>query len=338
MPRPEKVQAVADIKERITNAQAVFLAEYAGLSVSQQQTLRRELKANGAEFKVVKMTLTRLAAAELEIDTLDEHLLGPTGLTIADGDAVAAAKVLKDFAKAHDVFKVKGGLLGLEYLSPERVSELADIEPREVLLARLAGLFAAPMGNVASLLQAVQRDVVGVVQALVEKREASGEVAEVAEAVEAVAVEAVDEAADGDTEAPAEQAPAETADADETDVAEAEAVVEDVPEASAEAEAADVEPEPDVEAEAVVADVPEASAEAEAADVEPEPDVEAEAVVEDVPEASAEAEAADAEPEDVAVEAAEAAADGDTESQATDADDAAEDTTDEDPADEAEEE
>ena len=87
MPRPEKVQAVADIKERITNAQAVFLAEYAGLSVGQQQTLRRELKANGAEFKVVKMTLTRLAAAELEIDTLDEHLLGPTGLAIADAEA-----------------------------------------------------------------------------------------------------------------------------------------------------------------------------------------------------------------------------------------------------------
>ena len=125
MPRPEKVQAVADIKERISNAQAVFLAEYAGLSVAQQQTLRRELKANGAEFKVVKMTLARLAAAELDIDTLDEHLLGPTGLTIADGDAVAAAKVLKDFAKANDVFKVKGGLLGLDYLSPERVSELA---------------------------------------------------------------------------------------------------------------------------------------------------------------------------------------------------------------------
>ena len=98
MPRPEKVQAVADIRERIENAQAVFLAEYAGLSVSQQQTLRRELKANGAEFKVVKMTLARLAAAELDIDSLDEHLLGPTGLAIADGDAVAAAKVLKDFA------------------------------------------------------------------------------------------------------------------------------------------------------------------------------------------------------------------------------------------------
>jgi len=175
MPRPEKVQAVADIKERIENARAVFLAEYAGLSVGQQQTLRRDLKANGAEFKVVKMTLARLAAAELEIDTLDEHLLGPTGLAIADGDVVAAAKVLKDFAKANEVFRLKGGLLGLEYLSPERVSELADIEPRDVLLARVAGLFAAPMGNVAGLLQAAQQDMVGLMQALADKRQAGGE-------------------------------------------------------------------------------------------------------------------------------------------------------------------
>jgi large subunit ribosomal protein L10 len=112
MPRPEKVQAVADIKERLDGAQAVFLAEYAGLSVQEQQTLRRELRANEAEFKVVKMTLARLAAADLDIDTLDELLLGPTGLTFADGDPVGAAKVLRDFAKGHEVFVIKGGLLG----------------------------------------------------------------------------------------------------------------------------------------------------------------------------------------------------------------------------------
>ncbi len=330
MPRPEKVQAVADIKERITNAQAVFLAEYAGLSVSQQQTLRRELKANGAEFKVVKMTLARLAAAELDVDTLDEHLLGPTGLTIADGDAVAAAKVLKDFAKAHDVFKVKGGLLGLEYLSPERVSELADIEPREVLLARLAGLFAAPMSNVASLMQAVQRDVVGVVQALVEKREASGEVAEVAEVAETVADEAADEAPDGDAEAPVDEASVETGDVEGAADAEPEAVVEDAPEADAADEAAESEAEATAEAAAEVDDsdagAPADEAPTETGDVEEAADADPEAVVEDVPEASAEA------------EDTEEADDGDSESAAPDAEDAPEDTTDEDPAEKAEEE
>jgi large subunit ribosomal protein L10 len=172
MPRPEKVQAVADIKERIEGAQAVFLAEYAGLSVKDQQVLRRELRANDAEFKVVKMTLARRAAGDLEIDSLDELLLGPTGLAFADGDPVGAAKVLKDFARSHDVFVIKGGLLGTDFLSPEKIAELADIEPREVLLAKIAGAMKAPMMNLAGLLAALPRNTASVLKQLLEKKEA----------------------------------------------------------------------------------------------------------------------------------------------------------------------
>lgn len=171
MPRPEKVQAVADIKERMEGAQAVFLAEYAGLSVQEQQTLRRELRANDAEFKVVKMTLARLAAADLDIDDLDELLLGPTGLTFADGDPVGAAKVLRDFAKDHEVLVIKGGLLGREFLTPERIAQLADIEPREVLLARIAGAFEAPMAKMAGLLAALPRNAATAMQQLLEKKQ-----------------------------------------------------------------------------------------------------------------------------------------------------------------------
>jgi large subunit ribosomal protein L10 len=175
MPRPEKVQAVADIKERIEGAQAVFLAEYAGLSVKQQQELRRTLRENGAEFKVVKMSLTRLAAADLDIDTLDELLLGPTGLAFADDDPAGAAKVLKDFAKSHETFVVKGGLLGLEFLPPEKIAELADLEPREVLLAKLAGVMQAPMANLARLLVALPRNTANALSQLLEKKEAEVE-------------------------------------------------------------------------------------------------------------------------------------------------------------------
>ena len=171
MPRPEKVQAVADIKERIDGAQAVFLAEYAGLSVKDQQVLRRELRANDAEFKVVKMTLARRAAGDLEIDSLDELLLGPTGIAFADGDPVGAAKVLKDFAKTHDVFVIKGGLLGTDFLSPEKIAELAEIEPREVLLAKIAGAMKAPMANLAGLFAALPRNTASVLQQLLEKKE-----------------------------------------------------------------------------------------------------------------------------------------------------------------------
>lgn len=171
MPRPEKVQAVAEIKERFEGAQAVFLAEYAGLSVKEQQVLRRSLKQGGAEFKVVKMSLARLAADELDIETLDDLLLGPTGLAFADDDAVAAAKALKDFAKSHDVFIIKGGLLGDDFLTPERISELADVEPREVLLARIAGAAKAPLANLAGVMAALPRNFASMLLQLVESQE-----------------------------------------------------------------------------------------------------------------------------------------------------------------------
>lgn len=170
MPRPEKVAAVNDIKDRLSGAQAVFLAEYSGLSVKAQQSLRRGLRAQDAEFQVVKMTLARRAAAELELAELDELLIGPTGLAFADGDAVAVAKVLKDFAAANDVFTIKGGLLGTTVLTAERIRALAEIEPREVLLARLAGLFQAPAAAMAGLLAALPRGAATMFQALVDKR------------------------------------------------------------------------------------------------------------------------------------------------------------------------
>ena len=203
MPRPEKVQAVAEIKERIEGAQAVFLAEYAGLSVKDQQTLRRELRANDAEFKVVKMTLARLAAAELKIDSLDELLWGPTGLAFADGDPVNAAKALKDFAKGHDVLVIKGGLLGTDFLSPESISKLADIEPRGVLLAKLAGAMQAPMANLAGLMAALPRNTANAILQLLEKKQEAEPVAEPEEAPA--------------EEASAEEVPVEDASASESD-------------------------------------------------------------------------------------------------------------------------
>ena len=169
MPRPEKVQAVAEIQARLEGAKAVFLAEYAGLSVQDQQTLRRSLRQGGAEFKVVKMTLARRAAANLDIDTLDELLLGPTGLAFAGEDAVFAAKALRDFAKDHEVFTIKGGLLGREFLTPERINELADIESREVLLAQLLGAMQAPLTNLAGLMTALPRGLATAMQQLIDK-------------------------------------------------------------------------------------------------------------------------------------------------------------------------
>ena len=110
--------------------------------------------------------------SDLEIESLDELLLGPTGLTFVEGDPVGPAKVLEEFAKGHETFTIKGGLLGAEFLTPEKIAELASIEPREVLLAMLAGAMQAPMANLAGLLAALPRNTASVLQQLLEKKEA----------------------------------------------------------------------------------------------------------------------------------------------------------------------
>jgi large subunit ribosomal protein L10 len=243
MPRPEKVQAVAEIKERIDRAQAVFLAEYAGLSVKEQQTLRRELRSNEAEFKVVKMSLARRAAADLEIETLDEALLGPTGIAFADGDPVGAAKTLKDFAKDHEVFIIKGGLLGREYLSPERISQLADVEPRDVLLAKIAGAMKAPMANAASLFAALPRNAASMFQQLVERLEDEAPLPEEA------ASEPPPEASAAEAEPAEEAEPAPEAAAEEAPTESEEATEEPTPEDSAAETDADSADEPADESE-----------------------------------------------------------------------------------------
>jgi large subunit ribosomal protein L10 len=293
MPRPEKVQAVAIIKERIEGAQAVFLAEYTGLSVKDQQELRRSLRENGAEFKVVKMSMARLAAAELDIDSLDELLLGPTGLAFADGDPAGAAKALKDFAKSHDTFAVKGGLLGLEFLPPETIAELADLEPRDVLLAKIAGVMQAPMANLAGLLAALPRNTANVLQQLLEQKEAEAPSAG-AEVAEAVAEEAPAEEPDA-----ADEASEAGASEEATDVADEDAEVDDAPDAEASENAGGEGEEPKAES---VEEAPEA------AEASADSDTDADASVDD-----------DDESDDASVDAEDAVAEAtDDEDQASD--------------------
>jgi large subunit ribosomal protein L10 len=204
MPRPEKVQAVADIRERIESAHAVFVAEYAGLSVKEQQELRRGLTAAQSEFKVVKMTLARRAAEELGHDGLLDLLSGPTGLAFSADDAAATAKVLRDFAGDHAALVVKGALLAGEVLPPERVTDLANLEPRDVLLGRIAGGFKAPMTALAGLLAAMPRNLASMMQQLVEKKEA-----EAPESPEPEAAAAAEEPAAAADEAPVAETAAE---------------------------------------------------------------------------------------------------------------------------------
>jgi len=184
MARPEKVQAVTDIREGIENAEAVFLTEYRGLSVQAVQDLRRNLRDSGAEYKVVKMTLARLAASDAGIEGLDEYLAGPTALAFAKRDPVATAKALKDFSRDHEVFILKAGYLSGNILSPEEISKLAEIEPREVLLAKIAGAAMAPLFSAAGMFASFTRDAASMFSQLLDKKD-SGENAPAGEPEEA---------------------------------------------------------------------------------------------------------------------------------------------------------
>ncbi len=230
MPRPEKVQAVEEIKERMEDARAFFLTEYRGLSVKEQQTLRRALREAGAEYKVVKMSLAAIAARELGHDEIADELVGPTAIAFAHEDAVAAAKALDDFAEANETFVLKIGLLSGNVLPPEQVAALAKLPSRDELLGKIAGAMAAPLYGAAGLFAAFTRNTASMLSQLLEKKEAgdpiAGESVGGADAADAAGAESVGEAGASPADA-ADTAGAESVEeADAADTAGAESVEE----------------------------------------------------------------------------------------------------------------
>ena len=185
-PRPEKVAVVDEVRERLSSSSAALLTEYRGLKVSDLAALRRSVGEAGGSYKIYKNTLARRAAAELGLSELDPMLVGPTAIAFVEGDAVAVAKSLRDFARTNPNLTIKGGLLGTKVLTAADAGALADVAPREVLLAQLAGALAAPLQQMAGLLQALPRNFAYGLSALVEKRQSEAPAA----APEAAAPEA----------------------------------------------------------------------------------------------------------------------------------------------------
>lgn len=174
-PRPEKVAVVDEVRERFQSSDAVIITEYRGLTVRDLQDLRSSLRDAGGDYRVYKNTLVRRATESLDL-ALGEHLLGPTALTFVGdrpdgtaGDVVTVAKALKAFAKSNPLLVLKGGVLGGSPLDESALSRLAEVAPREELLARLAGGMAAPMQNFASLLNAIPQKMAYALQALIEQ-------------------------------------------------------------------------------------------------------------------------------------------------------------------------
>jgi large subunit ribosomal protein L10 len=169
MARPDKAAAVAEIADRFRASNAAVLTEYRGLTVAQLTTLRRSIAAN-ATYAVVKNTLTSIAAKEAGISSFESDLSGPTAIAFVTGDPVEAAKGLRDFAKTNPALVIKGGVLDGNPLSADDVKKLADLESREVLLAKLAGamkaslnkaayLFVAPLSQAARTIDALRAKV-----------------------------------------------------------------------------------------------------------------------------------------------------------------------------------
>lgn len=153
--KQEKQQKVQEIKEKLQKAQAVIMADYRGLTVEEDTELRRKFREAGVEYKVLKNTMTSIAAKEAGIEGLEEYLAGPTSFAFGYDDPTAPARILNDFAKDHKKLELKGGLVQGEIFNLDKVKELATIPPREVLLAKLLGSFKAPMSNFAYLINAI---------------------------------------------------------------------------------------------------------------------------------------------------------------------------------------
>ena len=164
-----KEASVAELTELFQSSTAVLLTEYRGLTVAQLKTLRGTLREH-ASYAVVKNTLTKIAANNAGISSFDDELAGPSAIAFVHGDPVAVAKSLRDFAKANPLLVVKGGYFDGNLLTAEEVSKLADLESREVLLAKLAGAFKASLFGAAYLFNAPLSKAVRTVDALREKQ------------------------------------------------------------------------------------------------------------------------------------------------------------------------
>ena len=166
MARPDKAAAVAELTDEFRSSNGAVLTEYRGLTVAQLKQLRTAL-GDDVNYAVVKNTLTKIAAKDAGVDSFDSLLEGPSAIAFIKGDPVVAAKGLRDFAKANPLLVIKGGVLDGKALGSDEINKLADLESREVLLAKLAGamkaapqqavsLFAAPLSQAARLFAALQ--------------------------------------------------------------------------------------------------------------------------------------------------------------------------------------
>lgn len=216
-PRPDKVAVVEEVRGRLGASAGAVLTEYRGLTVAEMAVLRRALEAAGADYKVYKNTLVKLAVAGGRHEAMDSLLSGPTAIAFVSGEISAVAKALRDYSRTNPSLVVKGGFHGDGLLSAQDLGALADLPSREVLLSRVAGGLAAPLQRLAGLLEALPRNLAYGLQALID-RSGGAPVAPEASPAEAETPTAEALTAEAPTaEAPAAEAEAPAAEAEERD-------------------------------------------------------------------------------------------------------------------------
>ena len=181
MPTPQKLIVIDQLTDSLKRAQLAVLTDYRGLKVSDLQTLRATLRPFGAEFRIAKNTLTRVAAERAGIEGLTPLLDGPLALMLAYDDIVGASKAISDFARTSKILTVKGGILNKRIIQPADVEALASMPSREVLLGQLLGLMVSPMARTVGVLSGPLRSIAYILQARVDQLGAGGELAEAAD-------------------------------------------------------------------------------------------------------------------------------------------------------------
>ncbi len=174
MGRPERAASISALRQKLSGARSAVLTDFRGLSVAEMTELRTLLRKSAVEYTVVKNTLAKIAVAETELASLATQLEGPTAIAISRADPVAPSKVLATWSKTRPTLVIKGGVVEGRLLSPADIGVLAALPPREVLLARLAGTFQAPLQGLANVLAGPIRALAGVLDQVRQRKEQSG--------------------------------------------------------------------------------------------------------------------------------------------------------------------
>ena len=170
MPKPENVEIVKEITEKLSLAKMAILTEFQGLSVAEMTELRKLFRDADVDYKVYKNTLTRLAAQQLGVTGVDEYLVRTTALALSKGDPIAPARIVKNFSARHKNLKVKAGILNMELIASDDVMALADMPPRDILIAMVLGGIKSPISRLLSVLQGSVRNLIYVLKGLAEER------------------------------------------------------------------------------------------------------------------------------------------------------------------------